>query len=60
VKQTVLQKKKLAQNAHVIKNLIPNGVANIQYRLQALNQSFYVCFFSQEFSCAHQGEANIN
>jgi hypothetical protein len=40
--------------------LIPNGVANIQYRLQALNQSFYVCFFSQEFSCAHQGEANIN
>jgi len=33
-----------AELLHIIQNLIPNDVANIQWRLQALKQTFYVLF----------------
>jgi hypothetical protein len=49
--------KSAAELLHIVQNLIPNGVSNIQRMFQALKQTVYV--FSQEFSCAHQGEADI-
>jgi len=40
---------------HKIQNLIPNGVANIQWKLQALKHTLYIVL---EFSYAHHGEAD--